>query len=449
MADNGEILQDDCAEVLVKTEIDGEPRGETVEELSSFEKLVHTALALEKDPLTEHDYAISNMVYLMKDHSYSSVSLDPKRRAYRDMREGTCLGKTDHCYFHRHTDDDVLKDQSSSAENISSQDGYKNCTPLLSGKLADNTSLLKQYRSADSALDVTGFDMVSDKCLSEESIDLRTVDVFTEQQMFSGISDPDISKMSIESESTTLSSSLPENPFSVGKSLDHTYSNSISGCIETNRDHTYNSSDKVSTRRDSLPTAVGVKRGLSNEDLSLTNLLYFKRQDFKKSPFLDQSYPLLEKKNFNECAQKNRKRETTRKMDIQNVYKIAQEIGFKSYATYSESNQTLLDHTYEEINDTANCFKVSDLMRRMNRDDCKSSIFTSSEDINGSTNDKTDHSYVMPKDEDSVIDMYTSSSSALSDSGTESLNEEEEVEMSLTFERLMTNMATKKDHTYV
>lgn len=443
MEDTTEILQEDCTEISVNTESEFGPRGRQDEELTSFQKLVVTALASENEHLHGHDYAHSGNICVRKDHSYSSASMVHRHKKSHSASGVFETKPKDHSYFTSRSpvewdESNISDDYPTSAWHFSGSPAY--LTSGLEGRTLQNT----QYRSNDSALDVAGCETVSDRYVSQDSIHLETVDVSTEQQIFSGISDPDISKMTIDTETEVLSSSLPENSSFIGNSFDHTYSNRIVDGASNDRDfilhtfdHTYNSCDNTQIRRDSLSMAVGVKRGRSNEDLSLSNTLYLKKQDFKKSPFLDQSYQLLEKEKLGRRygSLKYRKREKTHYSDIENVYKLAQLKGVKSYATYSEPNKLFQDHTYEQIGDTATCFKVSDLVRKIH-------VGESSRDMKNNT---SDHSYVMEKEDEELEDL----GSALSDSGTESLNEEEEAEMSSTFERLMTCMVTQKDHAYV
>lgn len=433
MVDNSEILHDNCVEVLVKTDTELLPRGpvsRNVNDLSSFDKLIHAALHLDTDTLLEHNYSFHGKDVRVE-HSYSSADRVGHRKTQSedDLTFIKSVKWVDHSYF-KYKNLTDWKEHHSSQEDLSHSDSYKTLGPLVT-----DIGITTQYRSNDSALDVTGFDTVSDKCLSQDSIHLKTVDVFTQPQINSGISDPDISKMTIASETETLSTSLPINPSNIGNIFDHTYSHKTAKVVDKDAvfDHTYNTSNKSHERRDSLPTTVGVKRGRSNEDLKV---LYLKRQDFKKSPFLDQSYQLLEK---NKTCRRHGSLKHRRKGKLSES--DADECNQKHQKNPSCSDSKIfLDHSYGGIESAELRSAGSDKTKRIHR----------GETLNPQAeykNDKSDHSYVIPKDTEISEEVY--SPGALSDSGTESLNDEEEAEMSSTFERLLTCIAQSQDHNYV
>jgi len=425
-----EILQGECAEILVKTDSETLPRGDDCRNFSSFEKLIHAAIGLEKDALKEHDYAFHNTpkFCVRKDHSYSSKKQHRKTQSVENL---TVANKPlDHCYYKcldtRQVSQCYIKGKWKNYNSMCFPDDS-----FISYNSQESTNYIRcipHYRSNDSALDVTGFDTVSDKCLSTDNIHLKTVDVITEAQIFSGISDPDISKMTIASETETMSTSLLKNPSM--NVFDHTYSH-ITAEKDAVFDHTYNTYDKSNERRESFPSSAGIKRLRSNENLNLSKMAFFKRQDFKKSPFLDQSYELLDRQKL--CRKhgslKHRKRDKTRENDIEANHH-RQQRSLKSGV--SEPNQILLDHTYGEVEDST--------------DDIVNQIQKSEKTEHNTLDFKNrwyDHSYV----KESLKKM--DSMEALSDSGTESLNDEEEAEMSTTFERMLSCIAKTKDHTYV
>lgn len=443
------LIDEECAEILVNTE-EVEPRGTFAENeqhnMTSFETLVHTALALEEDPRDEHSYAYS-------DKKVSQESMDK-----------------DHCYYSGRKLQSHRKVQSLSDEDL--------FTSTQSHIFGDKHFILPHYRSNDSALDVTGFDTISDKCLSFENIHVKTVDVCTESCILPGVSDPDLSRMSIQSRADVETSfSLPNSPPISGKSVtDHSYSHKVTATVEQNKltllkDHAYNNysirklrgraqeflldhSYGNQTRRDILPASVGVKRGRSNDDLSLLGSCSFKRKDFKKSPFLDHTYESVElqkshatqkqlskqNKTVEMIESRDNKREDESNSFTPKAIKISESNNKIVYAIKPIlfHNQSLMDHTYEEITDSTADFPLTDFMRRAQRPSTCGLAHIFSEPVT----DQSDHSYVINKELD---DFSSTCSSSESDSGTESLNEDEEEELSALLNKCVN---PHKEHPY-
>lgn len=439
------LVEDECAEISVNTE-EVEPRGNLAQNerrMTSFETLVHTALALEEDPRDEHSYAYS-------DRKKSKESMDK-----------------DHCYYSGSKLDSHRKIQSLSEENL--------FAPAQSD-VFDRYFVLPHYRSNDSALDVTGFDTISDKCLSFENIHVKTVDVFTENCILPGVSDPDLSRMTIEGQADASSSlSLPNSP-SFGFSVeDHSYS--YSSCIlsEQNRetllkDHAYNNLPRVNSqdrqrflldhsygnrkRRDSLPASVGIKRGRSNDDLSLLGSCNFKRKDFSKSPFLDHTYQSVEMQNVqakysskrNKAIMKMNKNlpmsksETENKAAKENKDRNSSQTDYVYKQTLFQ-NKLLIDHTYEEITDSTADMPLQGFISQ-----AQGIAVSELAHIFGEIKtDNSDHSYVIKKQIDDA-----GCSMELSDSGTESLNEEEDAEAPFSFSEYVDTHVNKghMEHPY-
>ncbi|KAL4230344.1 hypothetical protein ACF0H5_010727 [Mactra antiquata] len=389
----GNVMDAECVEILVKTDYSETPRGavDVDRVMTSFETLVHTALALEDDPRKEHSYAYSDqrnaLYYMDKDHCYAFCG----RLAHRKVTN-----------------------LSLSEENLSSEQkdmtGTDNFTPII----------LPHYRSNDSALDVTGFDSISEKCHSVENINVKTVDVFSENCILPGVSDPDLSRMTLQGQATTeTSSSLPKRLHS---NMDHSYSQKLKECF---------------------PNITGVKRGRSNDDINLLGEnSILKRKDFTKSPFLDHSYQAVELQKFNsnhehdksEC--KNSSDSATQE-GAQHVYSESEK-NVRLMTSIAFPNQPFLDHTYEEISDsTAEC-PLTDLIiqTRKASTDRRVPVFTE-------TKANSDHSYVLLHQADDS-EGNISDNDLLSDSGTESLNEDNDDV--LRNERFV---STCKDHAYV
>ncbi|XP_060603940.1 uncharacterized protein LOC132756814 [Ruditapes philippinarum] len=434
MEDCTNLTEDECAEILVKTE-EVEPRGTFCEcdrkEMTSFERLVHTAIALEGDPRDEHSYAYS-------DKKKSKEGMDKDHSYYFGSRLDS--------YCHR-------KIQSLSYENL--------VVPSTKSSFNDKYFILPHYRSNDSALDVTGFDNISEKCLSVDNLNVKTVDVFTQNCILPGVSDPDLSMMSIQGRT---SFSLPNSPPSSEIFVkDHSYVMLVPDyralrekCIKENReclykDHTYiNYSQKHVKRRDSLPSNVGIKRGRSNDDLSLLGSNNFKRKDFTKSPFLDDSYQSVEvKKEHTQdektCASKCDK-------EVVKVFKDITQFKLPNKPdTENESGKTLfvkqgllpghllMDHTYEEMTDSS--VDVPSGLMTKTQAVVENELAKMFGEIK---TEKSDHCYVTLKTE--VIDSEPDNS--CSDSGTESLNEEDEFHV--TDNKPIHSLADKqhKEHPY-
>lgn len=414
MDECNDFVTDECAEVLVRTGTENMSRRNVVEEVepTSFDMLVRTALALQEgDPRDEHSYAFSDKKIAFdgskKDHCYSTNS----KMAHRKVA-------------------------SLSDENI-----YQSTLEVALPK--HQTDLLPQYQSKDSALDVTGFDTISEKCLSYENIHLKTVDVFTDKCILPGMSDPDISKMTLRSQSSfSKSSSLPNSPPKKEQtlSIDHTYSTKLLRDWNLNSteilnkcdthfreqniqnksplfDHSYDTNPK----RKSLPCNVGIKRGRSSEVINFNfSQMNLKSSDFTKSPFLDHSYQSVELRCF-------AKRQVTGKKSLASSDKVYVRMRDEPQPFFHQS----LDHTYGQIGDSSSpdeCRLRSNSMSSMPPPSMLDLV--------------TDHSYVQtsPSKRSSEEDL-----TGLSDSGTESFNDDDE-EMSEIFGSLVT---LQKDHSYV
>lgn len=419
------FIHDDCVEILVNTDIinDLTARGSANEQstMSSFETLVNTALALEDDPRNEHSYAYTLKKSAQegkdKDHSYASDSKLLHRKVQSLSEEDLC--------------------QSSHSDNRS--------------------IMLPHYLSNDSALDVTGFDTISDKCLSCENIHLKTVDVFTHECILPGISDPDISKMTLQSCSDTNESQISKKSSVVKKlSVDHTYSHDEKPTDKVPLlDHSYDQSKKR------LPSSSGVKRGRSSDDIDIIGMSGFKKKDFKNSPFLDHLYQSVEiqkktimnnkdvidlepeKNSIRKLSAKKpsqRKRDhSNRDVDTENALDVHNTDDHNQRRVRLDNKYQLescLDHTYEQIADTSTEICVNKFFVQVGDQSHDQELKT----------EQTDHSYV-------ITEKYNNQSSAeecshleLSDSGTESLNEDEDNCIASTFIRLVT---MHKDHAYV
>ena len=416
------FAEDECLEVSVKTNYEEQPRGSSAVAMTSFEKLVHTALGLEKDPMNEHSYAFHKGVSardgMDKDHSYfsqrSKTETSPEKKGATNLLP-------DHGYFSKlFPRAGSLKDKKKKSLRFSSQEDVMSDNSFgdTSRECGNNLVVVSQhYRSNDSALDMTSSDSVSDQYLSNENINLQTVDVHTEPRVNLCVSDPDISKMTIES-----SVSLPNSPNVKMNILDHCYSHE-SIKIQTSKmdvvslflDHTYDNCDEKSAHTKST----NWKRGLSNDDLVLGSNSRSREMNLKNSPFLDHSY---------QSMQRSRKFKTS---DMCNT--SDQKTNFMEHKNKSNTfNLSLFDHTYEDTKDT----KVS-------KQQC-----ASTENLTMDT-EESDHSYVIPSADCEMMDG--SSLESQSDSGTESLNGDEEP-MSLTTEKNVTTRCLQnfhKEHAYV
>jgi hypothetical protein len=343
----------------------------------------------------------------------------------------------DHCYYfgskrsHRQ-----LISLSNSEENLA-QDTKDD-------KYYDKNLILPQYRSNDSALDVTSFDSISDKCQSYENINVHTVDVFSDKCILPGISDPDLSRMSIQSqvEVETWQGMLQEKQLPI----DHSYCCNFLG----NENHPLHNQHTLFKDHGNS----GVKRGHSNDDLTLLNHNYFKRKDFKKSPFLDHTYQSVELQSANSICKhvKGQQTTATEQMKVDNSCNRrtsdAQSQTPQNLIAPSSSvmsihffpKQPFLDHTYEDFEDATADISLSEFIRRA-KSEIISGVKRPTIEMTETKTEKSDHSYVI-KSENCDFENACSCSPTLSDSGTESLNEDEIEEVPVTVEMCM------KEHPY-
>lgn len=400
-------VMEDCVEILVKTDYSDPPRGKenTFDRtMTSFETLVHTALALEGDPRNEHSYACTDKKSALngmdKDHCYAFCSKLANR-------------------WHR-------KSSSLSYEDLSTDPADTSDRNMLI------PFMLPHYRSNDSALDVTGFDTISDKCHSFENINVKTVDVFSEKCILPGLSDPDLSRMTIEGHADETSSSLPNR-------------------LQSNMDHSYSQKFK-----DSFPKNAGVKRGHSNDNINIFDENYvLKRKDFTKSPFLDHSYQAVEWQKIKASPSQEPDRcKYTSNVSSHGTDSSSQTIAGSGkcesdlktdkddvmlMTSIAFPNQPFLDHTYEEMSDSTAELPLTDLIIQTRKNSTEGGISLFTENKTDS-----DHSYVLLQQKD-VCDDKCVDGDSLSDSGTESLNEEDS-NLSFTNERYVT---AYRDHAYV
>ncbi|XP_052794053.1 uncharacterized protein LOC128227489 [Mya arenaria] len=412
------LMHDECVEISVKTVVEDEPRGRQVVEMTSFEKLIHTALGLEKDPLNEHSYAFSFQCCakdgMDKDHSYFSQSSQSEQNVTDSDRDRVL---PDHVYF----SSNLSRTSSFKKKKKKNMQFSSNDNLLQSSYEGEKLTVLPHYRSNDSALDLTSCDTISEQYLSHENINVRTIDVRTEPRLISGISDPDISRMTIES-----SSSMPSSPNFKFSVVDHSYSHeslersaSKMDIVSLFLDHPYDYCEKKSNSLNALAQSDSLKRGLSNDDLSLVNNGQLKRQDFKNSPFLDHSYQSIERQR----GRNNRDTVASDTKQINEIDKLQKKM-------FSQC----LDHTYEQHPGGKKLLTPRPK--------------GSKETVQMEMDNDTDHSYVIPS-EDCEMEEDVGSSS---DSGTESLNEDDDGEVLPVLDRLTHCRSLqnfRKEHAYV
>lgn len=421
-------IEDESAEILLSTDVE-RPRGHSTREkqMTSFETLVHTALALKNDPRNEHSYAAYRL---------------PEKRM---VCEGLNKELKDHCYYFGSTGR-IPRFSHRRAQSLSVSE--ENLTEDTTNVNFYYKQLIQpQYLSNDSALDVTGFDSMSEKCQSFGN--LQSVEMLETQCILPGISDPDLSRMSIQTqfEVNTLAevSGDKRSPDDRELELEHNKHSLL-------KDHAYNAG--AHRKKDSLPVNSGVKRGHSNDDLIRLNHNYFKRKDFKNSPFLDHSYQSLEVQHGSlsnnavsrNIRGKNSVHPESAKLEI--VKKNSNQSSQLQHDTASHSvinvvycpKQLFLDHTYEEFVDASANISFSEFMEKL-QEEGKSGVQHSP--LQTKT-DRSDHSYVIKR---CVRDFDCSSlsSSVPSDSGTESLKDEELDENPDTFEVCLKEHKYSKD----
>lgn len=374
--------------------------------VSSLLTLVNTAKGMEQDAKDDHCYAFNEEKNCVegreKDHNYST----------------NC--KT---WFMGHRKTQSLSDVNIFKSTENELDFLHNQTAPI---------YLPHHQSNDSALDVTGFDSISRKCISYENIDMKTVDVFTDKCILPGTSDPDISRMTLGSNFdinlSSISVSVPNSPqlSDLRATIEHNYSRGnvferLWNYKEINEqqktgesifdksplfDHSYDlNKDKHSS------TITGIKRGRSTEKVNKFCQAPFS-QAFTKSPFLDHTYQSVQNQA------------TCMNIDTNVPWK-------RGHLVYSSDKvfpkPPFLDHSYNTVTDD----QMEMLVR--NRSSSVSACVPFQPDPG------SDHSYVIQNKEDTL------SMSCGSDSGTESFTEESDEDLPTSFGNLV---SLQKDHTY-
>ena len=377
--------------------------------VSSLLTLVNTAKGMEQDAKDDHCYAFneekSSFEGREKDHNYST----------------TC--KT---WFMGHR-----KTQSLSDENI-----FKSTNDEVAFLGQSASVYLPHHLSNDSALDVMGFDTISRKCILYENIDMKTIEVSSERCILPGTSDPDISRMTLgsnfELNSTSITGSVPNSPqlSDLRSTLEHNYSkgNVFERLWQYSReikepparnktvldkspllDHSYNSSkDNVSFpfkhfyRRRSIEQV----RKISTVPLS---------QAFTKSPFLDHTY------------------QSVRNQAMNTETNVTWKKGLPHCSDRVFPKPPFLDHSYNTVIDSDHEMETFSPAFIHNRTSLSAQVSLRDDS-------RSDHSYVINNKEDTLLN----SPSCASDSGTESLTEEDD-DLPTSFGSLV---SLQKDHPY-
>lgn len=372
--------------------------------VSSLLTLVNTAKGMEQDAKDDHSYAFNEEKTCFegreKDHNYSTNS------------------KT---WFMGHRKTQSLSDVNIFKSTENELDSQQNQTAPV---------YLPHYQSNDSALDVTGFDTISRKCISYENIDMKTVDVFTDRCILPGTSDPDISRMTLGSGfelNSSVSVSVPNSPHlsDLRASIEHNYSRGtiferLWNYKQTNEqqkigedmidksplfDHSY---DLNKNKHHSAIS--GIKNGGSTEKVNKFC------QAFTKSPFLDHTYQSVWSQATN--------------IDINVPWK-------RGHLVYSSDKvfpkPPFLDHSYNTVIDDQIEISTPVTSFVRNRSSSVSACVPFQIDPG------SDHSYVINNKEDTL------SMSCGSDSGTESFTAETDEDVPTSFRSLV---SLQKDHPY-
>lgn len=382
---------------------------QTAADRVSLLTLANTAIGMEQDARDDHCYAFNEEKCCLegreKDHNYSTNS------------------KT---WFMGHR-----KTQSFSELNIhSSEESEKDF-------LNNETSplYLPHYQSNDSALDVTGFDSISRKCISYENIDLKTVDVLTEKRILLGISDPDISRMTLgsnlELNTQPVSVSMPNSPplGELRTTIEHNYSKenlferlwnlkpmkehqNMSDILLDRSplfDHSY---DSNKLKHENISSRTTCEQNIKKVDKIYKASSY--SHTFTKSPFLDHTYQSVNKKS-NKHLNVSWKKETILSSD--RVF----------------PKPPFLDHSYNTVIESDEQMEIFSPVFVRNRSSSVSVCVPFQDDS------RADHSYVI-KDKDDALSMSFGSGS-----GTESFTEEVD-DVPASFGSLV---SLQKDHPYV
>ena len=357
--------------------------------VSSLLTLANTAIGMEQDAKDDHCYAFNDEKSCVegreKDHNYSTNSKP---------------------WFMGHR-----KTQSFSELN------NLNTSELESDMHGSSHLYLPHYQSNDSALDVTGFDTISRKCISYENIDMKTVDVLTGKCILPGTSDPDISRMTLGSnlKLNAQSVSVPNSPplSELRTTLEHNYSkdNILTRLWNPTHDHSYDS--VIGSKHSVMGTELKPQQSIEKMNKIYPTSTY--SETFTKSPFLDHTYQSV-------C---NRT-----KKDIERAWR--KERFFSADRVFPDS--PFLDHSYETVVDTDDQMEILNPGFVRNRSSSFSAYGPAHEIF------RSDHSYVIKTKEDTV------SMSCDSDSGTESFTEETADDPPTSFGSLV---SLQKDHAYV
>ena len=375
--------------------------------VSSLLTLVNTAKGMEQDAKDDHCYAFSEEKSCFegreKDHNYSTTS------------------KT---WFMGHR-----KIQSLSDENI-----FKSTQNEVAPMGQTSVMYLPHYQSNDSALDVTGFDTISRKCISYENIDMKTVDVLADTCILPGTSDPDISRMTLGSsfEIDATSVSVPSSPqlSELRTTIEHNYSKGnvfeklwqykdMKELRTVNKnildkspllDHSYNSNKD----NNNFPSN-SIHRRRSNEQVKKIYPVPFS-QAFTKSPFLDHTYQSVQNQAMSMETNVSWKKGLVHSLD--RVF----------------PKPPFLDHSYNTVIDTDHEMETFSPTFIRNR----SSSLSAHVPFKGDP--RSDHSYVINNEESLSL-----SQSCGSDSGTESFTEEADDYVPTSFGSLV---SLQKDHPY-
>ena len=374
--------------------------------MSSLLTLANTAIGMEQDAKDDHCYAFNDEKSCLegreKDHNYSTNSKS---------------------WFMGHR-----KTQSFSELNILNTAEFETDTQ------GNSHLYLPHYQSNDSALDVTGFDTISKKCISYENIDMKTVDVLT-GRILPGTSDPDISRMTLGSnlKLNAQSISVPNSPplSELRTTLEHNYSKdnvleqlwkqvkeqNSAQILKIDKsplfDHSYDSVKGL--KHTVLGMGTEIKPTRSNEKLNKIYPTSTYSETFTKSPFLDHTYQSVCNKTKKESERAWRK-----------------ERFYSADRIFPDS--PFLDHSYDTVVDTDDQMEIFSPAFVRNRSS-SFSAYAPAHDIF-----RSDHSYVI-KNKDDVLSM-----SCDSDSGTESFTEETVDEPPTSFGSLV---SLQKDHAYV
>ena len=378
----------------------------TMSSFNSLLTLANTAIGMEQDAKDDHSYAFNDEKSCLegreKDHNYSTNS----KSWFMGHRKTLSFSELN-----------IFNAAESEKDSVESSHLY-----------------LPHYQSNDSALDVTGFDTISRKCISYENIDMKTVDVLTDKCILPGTSDPDISRMTLGSnlELNAQSFSVPNSPplGELRTTLEHNYSkenvferlwnykpvkdhqNSAKLDKSPLFDHSYDSSKEFKHNFKSTGSKHGQCQCIEKINKIYPTSTY--SETFTKSPFLDHTYQSVCNKT---------KRDTDSAWRKERIYS----------ADRVFPDSPFLDHSYDTVVDTDDQMEIFSPAFVRNRSSSFSACVPAQDIF------RSDHSYVIKNKEDAL------SMSCGSDSGTESFTEETADEPP-SFGSLV---SLQKDHAYV